>query len=133
MDPMEILGGKDWLELVMGARRVRCEKKQIVRRINIFPREYMRWSVKYLCFDYEQDGVEYRIRLALLITCKSGSASALVTRYSLLSIKNIYNRFVCGKAHIKFRHPPTLFEINPKPDQIRAMVEKLTGLSLSPF
>lgn len=146
MNLLETLGGEDWLKLVMGASQVKCWEKRVKEKISDFPRDYIYWSVNFLRFNYEKYGANYQILInkrdlldsqgnvvnSLLFPPKI-SPKVEVTRYTLLTPNNIYNRVMSRDPNIRFRNPPTEWEIDPDGPRICVMVEKLTGLSLNPF
>lgn len=136
MDLLETLGGEDWLKLVMGASRVKQWKRSKKLHGGVYVQEFAS-----IC--YEKSGIDYRalIRRAY-VECPNGDKLNVpvqtrrgyryfptldVTRYTRPSIRNIMS------GNYDFRNPPSRYEIDPGPDEICAMVEKLTGLSLNPF
>lgn len=139
MDLLQILGGPDWIKLVMGASRV----KQWKRASNVDSFLDGVYVQEFVSISYEKSGIDYRVLIRrAYLECPNGDKlnapvktrrgyrlfpTLDVTRYTRLSFRNIMS------GNYDFRNPPTRYEIDPGPDEICAMVEKLTGLSLNPF
>jgi hypothetical protein len=139
MDLLETLGGPDWIKLVMRASRVK-QWKRVEKYRRLHGGVYVQ---EFASIYYEKSGIDYRVLIRrAYVECPKDVMLTVpvrtrrgyryfptldVTRYTRLSIRNIMS------GNYDFRNPPRRSGIDPGPDEICAMVEQLTGLSLNPF
>jgi hypothetical protein len=131
MELAEMLGGTDWLKLVLGASRTQTwTKKGIFNR----SRSYV---TEYLSIYYRKNEIDYKLlieKFYLLDEQKKVKAVTLdATRYTRFSLKNIHSRFMLGNPDINFNAAETCYSLLCQDSDLRIMVEKLTGTSLQPF
>lgn len=115
MNLLETLGGENWLKLVMGASQVKCWENS-----SDF------WIKEYVSITYVKSGIKYRVEVNECVYCATCDRMVYCRKYTPLTFRNIFPGFVLRNFVTKQR-------INPRPDEIRVMVEELTGLSLNPF
>lgn len=114
MGLLETLGGEDWLKLVMGASQVKFWENS-----SDF------WMNEYVSIKYVKYGIKYRVEVGESLYCLTCDKIVYCKKYTP---RNIFSGLLSRKLG-----SVVIRRVNPRPDEIRAMVEELTGLSLNPF
>jgi hypothetical protein len=130
MDLLETLGGKDWLKLVIGASRVR------VWRTSSTTSSETTLKTEGLSFMYKGGGVDYKVTIEKSSLLRGGEeVPGMVDgdRSVPRSLRNVYSRVVLGNTNINFKEFLRRYSMDCDETSIRGVVERLTGLSLSPF
>lgn len=117
MDLLDKLGGEDHLTLVMGASQVEFWKNS-----SDF------WIKEYVSITYFESGIKYRVEVNECVYCITCDRMVYCEKYTLLPPRNIFSKLLSRDPD-----PVVTKMVNPRPDEIRVMVEELTGLSLNPF